>query len=113
MKTVALLLALGALALVGCSAGQSVSNEAEACDLAKARVTERDRFPKSRISFCDHVVAASNPPGYYVLALHSDRECEGICSTNMGWFAVQKSTGGVFDWDVAESRPGQPVRRRP
>jgi hypothetical protein len=45
-----------------------------------------------------------------VLALHSNRHCDGICSTNMGWFAVDKRTGRVFDWDVAEMKLGQPVK---
>jgi hypothetical protein len=31
----------------------------------------------------------------------------------MGWFAVQKATGRVFEWDVAELRLGPPVRILP
>ena len=46
---------------------------------------------------------------YYVLALHSRRDCDGICSTNMGWFAVEKATGRVFNWDVAEWKLGPPI----
>jgi hypothetical protein len=112
MKTVVLLLVLGVSALAGCSIVPRVSNNEDACDLAKARVTELNGLPKSRIAFCDHVGSAENPPGYYLLALHSDRECGGVCSTNMGWFAVRKSNGEVFDWDMAESKLGQPLSRR-
>ncbi|MDZ4363028.1 hypothetical protein [Brevundimonas sp.] len=110
MKTAALQFALGALLLVGCSSGDLVSNEAAACDLVKTRVTESHRLPgSSRIAFCDRIPAADVPSEFYVLALHSDRKCEGICSTHLGWFAVQKSTSTVFDWNVAEWQLGQPV----
>jgi hypothetical protein len=61
----------------------------------------------STIAFCDH---ADSPPGYYVLALHSNRHCEGICSTNMGWFAVQKASGRIFEWDVGEQKLGSPIK---
>lgn len=89
MKIFALALIVAAYPVAGCGSLHSpsralVSSENQACELAKARVTELNRFPKSRIAFCDHVVAAANPVGYYVLALHSDRQCDGICSTNMG-----------------------------
>lgn len=107
-----LLLSVGPV-LAGCSTDADVSSEPEACRLATAGVAAIKRFPASRIASCDHLVAASNPPGYYVLALHSDRQCEGICSTHLGWYAVQRSNGEVFDWDVAESRLGPPIVRRP
>ena len=55
------------------------------------------------------------PPGPEgpVLALHSSRHCEGICSTNMGWFSVQKATGRVLEWDMAEEGLGSPVKAYP
>jgi len=31
----------------------------------------------------------------------------------MGWFAVQKATGRVFEWDVAEQKLGLPVKVHP
>jgi hypothetical protein len=30
----------------------------------------------------------------------------------MGWFAVDKRTGRVFDWDVAEMKLGQSIQAR-
>jgi|SRR5579859_3253953 len=78
-----------------------------ACALAKSLVAAKGHFPPSVIAFCDVVPAASSPTGYYVLALHSKRpDCNGICSTNMGWFAVEKTSGRLFEWDVAEQKLG-------
>lgn len=84
-----------------------------ACDVVKARVSASRHFPTSAIAFCDSVSADSSPKNLYLLALHSKRECEGICSTNIGWFAVQKTTGRVFEWDVAEWKLGSPVKPTP
>jgi hypothetical protein len=30
----------------------------------------------------------------------------------MGWFAVAKATGRVFEWDMAEDQLGRPVNAR-
>src|SRR4051794_8896712 len=108
----ALLLAAIALASAVPAKVRPVSAKT-ACTVVKARAAARDHFPGSRITFCDIIAAGDSPRGYYVLALHSRRHCEGICSTNMGWFAVQRSSGRVFDWDVAEDELGPEVRTRP
>lgn len=97
--------------LTGCAATGRVSTEQVACDLTKARWTTVHRASAARVAFCDNVVRDANPPGYYVLALHSDRQCDGICSTNLGWYAVRKSDGEVFEWDVGEWRLGATLRR--
>jgi len=62
------------------------------------------------IALCDIVVEEAQPEEFYVLALHSRRtDCDGICSTHMGWFAIQKATGRVFEWDIEKSELGLPV----
>src|SRR5689334_18468852 len=86
-----------------------VRTEKAACDRVKTRMSAIRHFPVSVVAFCDTIRAADSPKGYYVLALHSNRRCEGICSTNMGWFAVHKKTGRVFEYDTAEMRVGRPV----
>ncbi len=83
-----------------------------ACNAVKTQVSVSRHFPISAIAFCDIISERDSPKAYYVLALHSRRHCEGICSTNMGWFAVQKPTGRVFEWDVAEEKLGSPVKVR-
>ena len=56
------------------------------------------------------IAEEDSPRGYYVMALHSRRECDGICSTNMGWFAIRRSSGRVFEWDVADMKIGKPLK---
>jgi hypothetical protein len=91
-----------------------VKTAKSACAVAKARVSAQRHFPVSEVAFCDHVGAVDSPRGYYVLAFHGKRtDCGGICgSTNMGWFAVQKATGRVFEWDVAEDKLGPSIDLR-
>ena len=84
-----------------------------ACHLVKVRVSVSRHFPISAIAFCDIIPESDSPKGYYILALHSTRRCKGICSTHMGWFSVQKATGGVFEWDVVEEKLGLPVNASP
>jgi hypothetical protein len=81
-----------------------------ACERVKTRVSSVEHFPVSIVAFCDTLRAADSPKGFYVLALHSNRHCDGICSTNMGWFAVEKRTGRVLEWDVAEMKLGRPIQ---
>ena len=87
-----------------------VKTEKAACALVKASVSASRHFPISTIAFCD---MATNPRGYYVLALHSSRRCDGFCSTNMGWFAVRKATGRVYEWNVADDNLGQTISIHP
>ena len=81
-----------------------------ACQRAKAFYSTVEHFPISVIAFCDTIASADSPKGFYVLALHS--HCRrSICgSTNMGWFAVEKRTGRVFEWDVAEDKLGKLIK---
>ena len=92
------------------AAAAPVTTDEAACDLTKTRVAERDHFPVSVVAFCDVAVSDRESKDYYVLALHSARKCEGICSTHMGWYAVEKATGQVFEWDMVEDKLGQPVQ---
>jgi hypothetical protein len=109
MKIRAILLAATTLLIAVAAEAGPVRTERAACELVKARVAATGDFPLSRIAFCDVIPRESSPARYYVLALHSNRRCEGICSTNMGWFAVERATGRVFEWNVAEDRLGLPV----
>ena len=92
-----------------------VTTEKAACDRTKASVAARDHFPESAIAFCDVIIPEAQPKGFYVLGLHGVRnDCADICgSTLMGWFAVQRSSGEVFEWDINEGKPGALVKARP
>ena len=106
---------LGSLPPSAAVAGSgSVRTPHAACERIKAEVASLGQFDVRNIAFCDIIGRADSPRGYYVLALHSKRpDCDGICSTNMGWFAVHKTSGRVFEWDVAESMLGAPIDRQP
>ena len=109
-----------ALALGGAdrSDPHPVTEAEQACAIAKTSLARRRDAPESVIALCDVIPADEAPGGYFVMALHSSRQCDGICSTNMGWFAVEKAIGDVFEWDVADWKLGPPaepadVRRPP
>jgi hypothetical protein len=88
-----------------------VRSEDAACEAVKARVEAIRDFPVRAIAYCDIIPPESSSPDFYILALHSNRVCEGICSTNMGWFAIHKATGRIYEWHVGESKLGPPVGR--
>ena len=92
-----------------------VKTPKEACEVAKTRVSALWHFPVSQVAFCDPIGEADSPSGYYVLGLHGKRyDCGEVCgSTLMGWFAVQKTTGRVFEWDVADMKLGPPFKAHP
>ena len=112
MKMAASLWIFGALLpLATPSTEDAVASADAACITVKARLAARENLPDLIIGYCDVIPDADSPEGYFVLALHSRRGCESPCSTNMGWFAVRKSTGDVFGWDVATWTVGPPVNR--
>lgn len=103
------IIALLALPSASCTTTQPVSNAEAACVVATARVTAQRGLPTGHVAFCDDIPEADSPAGYYVMALRGHCSEELCGSTNMGWFAVQKATGGVFEWDVAEWTLGRAV----
>lgn len=114
-KVVASLIAASLLQCPAPASATPVNTEKAACALSKASVAARGHFPVSAIAFCDFIVAEAQPKGLYVLGLHGKGDNCGadVCgSTLMGWFAVQKATGNVFEWDMAEGRLGQRVEDR-
>jgi len=91
------------------ASARPVRSAEAACAVVKSFVVAQQDVPPSVPAFCDTVASGSAPSGYYVLALHGNRRCEGGCSTNMGWYAVEKSDGRLFEWDVAEQKLGAPL----
>jgi hypothetical protein len=111
---------LAALAVAASGLGSLVSADARsmageemACTVVKALFAASHDVPVSRIAFCGHLTPDANPPGFYVLALQSTRKCEEPCSRLLGWFALQRATGRVFEWNVAEWELGQELTRHP
>mgnify|MGYP000905521450 FL=1 len=95
-------LVAAALASLAPANAVPVGSAQEACTLVKARFTVRSNFPMSRIGSCDFIPTTDSPRGFYVLSLQSTRQCEGICSTLLGWFAVELQSGRVFNWNVGQ-----------
>jgi hypothetical protein len=83
-----------------------------ACALAKARVAAHLHRIPSSIPDCETLRAVDSPQGYYLLALRGWCR-EPICgSTLIGWFAVRKRSGRIYEWDVPEMRLGPRVGSR-
>jgi hypothetical protein len=57
--------------------------------------------------WCDEASDPKSP--YAVIGLHSSRRCDYICSSLVGWFAVERTTGRIYVWEVAEMSVGRLV----
>jgi hypothetical protein len=80
-----------------------------ACALAETRVAAHLHRARPRIAGCETILSTHTSRGFYTLGLHG-RCRETVCgSTLVGWYAVGKRTGRVFEWDVAEWRLGLPI----
>lgn len=103
-------LAIFALLSANCAKPHPVNSAQAACAVATSRVTALRHQPASHVAFCDDIPETSSPVGYYLTGLRAHcREERGCGSTLMGWFAIRKSDGKVFEYDVAESEVGRPV----
>lgn len=86
-----------------------VGTAGAACTAARARVAAQLHRTPSSIPGCETLRAADSPRGIYVVALYG-RCREPICgSILIGWYAVQKRTGHVFEWNVSEWRLGSRI----
>ncbi len=102
-------LAHAAICSVACEPLKPVESIEAACASASSRVTALRHLPVSHVVQCEGLESSDEPSGYQIVGLHGP--CvEEICgSTLMGWFAVRKENGDVFEYDVAESKLGRAV----
>lgn len=57
--------------------------------------------------FCDFAQTGSElDDEWYVIALRSNRTCEGICRNLMGRYAVHRESGEVHEFDINEFTVG-------
>jgi hypothetical protein len=106
-------LALLAVSSNSCAKPRPVTSAEAACAVATEKVTALRGLPTSHVAMCDHATDDDTSGGHYVMALRAQCTTEAICgSTNMGWFAVRKATGDVFEWNVGEWRVGPPLSKR-
>jgi hypothetical protein len=113
-RGLAILVALAGLSSPACASSQPVTTAEAACAVATARVTGERHLPASHVAYCDPVGEADGRAGYYIMGLRA--HClEDLCgSTLIGWFAVERATGDVFEVDdVSEWTLGRRVADEP
>ena len=89
-----------------------VVSDEDACERAKEAVVDAHLYEMSQIASCE---MSDKPTGqeFYVMRLNGHCR-EDVCgSILLGWYGVERETGRVFDWDIAENRPGGDVSEPP
>jgi hypothetical protein len=83
--------------------------------MLEKRIAKLYRLPETGLVggpgwFCDF--ASDGDKDWYLIALRSDRKVDGIlcnginCSNLVGWYAVNRRTGAIHDWDMGEYKVG-------
>jgi hypothetical protein len=102
-----LLSGVASLVVQPADAGGRMSQRS-ACSVLKATVARRESLPITGPTglgwYCDF--AKGSNKGSYVIALRSGRKCAGICSNLMGWYAINRGTGKVREWNIEGNRVG-------
>jgi len=95
---------------VSCAqSAERILSEERACSILRERMAVHEGVPPARAQktwFCD--VASTTDERWVVIGLHSYRQCDGICSSLRGWFAVNRQTGRIHEFDVADMKVGPP-----
>jgi hypothetical protein len=88
-------------------------SDQQACTTLMNRMGVHDAVPRAKLKdtwSCDITTDDDKShPEWWVIGLRSFRQCDGICSNLRGWFAVNRVTGEVREWDVGEFTIGGPV----
>lgn len=113
IRSLTIPLTFGALLTSGCATPEPVASAEAACDVATAGVTAERGLPASHVAVCEGIPEEDSPAGYYVMALRAHCREELCGSTLMGWFAVEKATGEVFEVDVNDWEVGRAITNGP
>jgi len=82
--------------------GQLAASGNEVCKLVKSAVVAQGQYRETQIAGCDGTVQNEYPEGYTVVRLNGFCR-EQVCgSVLLGWYAVQQTSGRVFQWNVAD-----------
>lgn len=46
---------------------------------------------------------------WFLIALRSNRQCDGICSNLMGWYAVKRANAALHEFDMGKSEIGREI----
>jgi hypothetical protein len=105
----AFLLCLSALNPTAVAAGPL--SKTTSCSLLKKKVARLQGLPETGPEgsgwFCDFSRLSGSR--WFVVALRSNRACNGDCSNLMGWYAVSRRNGEIHSYDVANLRVGLPL----
>ena len=87
-------------------------SEKAACTALKKTISKQASHPESGPVgmgwFCD--TSTQSNEQWFVIALRSNRECEGISSNLMGWYAVDRRSGAIHDYNAADMEVGAPLK---
>lgn len=85
----------------------------QACSALMKRMGSHDGVPTADLEktwFCDITEDDDNlHPQWWLIGLRSSRQCDGICSNLRGWFAVNRKSGEVREWDMENFTVGTPI----
>jgi hypothetical protein len=85
-----------------------LSNEA-ACEVLiqafPAASLHSDETKPGAKPLCDE--SSDSSSRYAVFGLHSDRWCDYMCSSLVGWYAVERTSRRIFDWDISQAIVGR------
>ena len=116
MALVAVLLA-GFASPVVAGSPDNPMDEFAACKLLQKRKAKEHSMPESGPVgmgwFCDFgSFGDPRDSQWFLIALRSNRVCDGICSNLMGWFAINRGLGTIHSFDVGEQEVGPPIKYR-
>jgi hypothetical protein len=90
------------------------SSASKACSVVKERIGIHDGVPPTASDKTWSCAIAKdpwgeNPPDWWVIGLRSRRRGDGIRSNLRGWFAVNRLTNEVREFDMGEHTVGGPI----
>jgi hypothetical protein len=103
---------LGAILFTSTLDGAAIAggrlDKTSSCSLLKRKVARLDSLPETGPPgagwFCDFSTLSGNR--WFVVALRSNRSCNGDCSNLMGWYAINRRSGEIHSYDIAKLRVG-------
>lgn len=108
--------AMSVLNMAACAGTPSSTpiDQDSACILLKKRISQLDSLPETGPVgmgwFCDFAnFQDKRDEQWFLIALRSNRVCDGICSNLMGWYAVDRHNGSIHDADMGKFAVGAEV----
>ena len=96
------------------AASDKLLSQDSACAVLKKRIVKlrvlSQSSPIANGWYCDFSTLGDER--WYVIALRSNRKCEGICSNLLGWYAVDRSNGAVHEFDMADVKVGPALQAK-